>query len=57
MSIIHCLILSTCPLHTDSGYGKREAHINWSMVNRKMTVPVTGTTLRTTDPVPADSLQ
>ena len=25
-------ILSTCPLHTISGYGKREAHINWSMV-------------------------
>ena len=25
-------VLSTCPLHTTSGCGKKEAHINWSMV-------------------------
>ena len=25
-------VLSTCPLHTNSGRGKRVAHINWSMV-------------------------
>ena len=25
-------ILSTCPLHSNSGCGKREAYINWSMV-------------------------
>ena len=24
-------ILSTCPLHTNSGCGEREAHIDWSM--------------------------
>ena len=28
-------ILSRCPLHTNSGYRKREAHINWSMVTCK----------------------
>ena len=28
--IIH--VRSTCPLLTNSGCGKREAHINWSMV-------------------------
>ena len=26
------LVLSICPLHTNSGCGKREAHISWSMV-------------------------
>ena len=52
-------ILSTCPLHSNSsGCGKREVHINWSMVTCKMAaVPVTGTTLRTTGPVPVDSRQ
>ena len=25
-------IVSTCPLCTNSGCGKREAHVNWSMV-------------------------
>ena len=49
--------LSTCPLYTNSGYGKREAHINWSMMTCKMAAPVTGTTLRTTGPMPADSRQ
>ena len=39
--------MSCCSCY--SGYGKREAHTNWSMV--------TGTTLRTTGPVPADSGQ
>ena len=28
-------ILSTCPLHTNSRRGKREAHIDWSMVTCK----------------------
>ena len=50
-------IVSTCPLHTISGCGKREARINWSMVTCKMAAPLTGTTLRTTGPVPADSRQ
>ena len=49
--------LSTCPLHTNSGCGKREAHINRSMVACKMAALVTGTTWRTTGPVPADSRQ
>ena len=44
------------PLDTISGCGKREAHINWSMVMQKA-APVAGTTLRTTGPVPADSRQ
>ena len=48
-------ILSTCLLHTNSGRGKREAHNSWSMVKPEKTAPVTGTTLRTTGPVPADS--
>ena len=48
---------SKSPLHTNSGCGKRQAHINWSMVTCKMAAPVTGTTLRTTGPVPADSRQ
>ena len=29
--------------------------MNWSMVTFKMAAPVTGTTLRNTDPVSADS--
>ena len=48
-------ILSTCPLHTNSGCGNRGAHINWSMMTSKTAAPVTETTLRTTGPVPADS--
>ena len=31
-------------------WGKREAHINWSMVTCKVVAPVTGTTLRRTGP-------
>ena len=50
-------VLSTCPLHTNSGCGQREAHINWSMMTCKKAAPVTGTTLRTTGPVPTDSRQ
>ena len=53
----HFCLLSTCLLQTNSGCGKRETHINWSMVTCKMAAPVTGTTLRTTGPVPADSRQ
>ena len=43
---IHC---------TNSGCGKTEAYINWSMVISEKAAPVTGTTLRTTGPVPADT--
>ena len=58
-SIIACTspILSTCPLHTNRGCGKKEAHTNWSMVIPEKKAPVTAITLRTTDPVPADSRQ
>ena len=31
-------VLSTCPLYTNSGYGKRETHINWPMVMRRQQV-------------------
>ena len=31
--------------HTNSGCGKREAYINWSMVACKLAAPVTGTNL------------
>ena len=51
------ILISTCPLRTNSDCGKREAHINWSMVTCKLEAPVTGTTLTTTGPVPADSRQ
>ena len=34
---------------------ERQAHVNWSMVILENAAPVTGTTLRTTGPVPADS--
>ena len=47
----------TCQLHTISECGKREAHINWSMVKAEKKAPVTGTTLRTTGPAPVDSRQ
>ena len=46
----------TCPLHTNSGSRKREAHINWCMVPEKA-APVTGTALSTTGPLLADSQQ
>ena len=38
------------------GVGK-ERHINWSMAIPEKAAPITGTTLRTTGPVPADSRQ
>ena len=47
----------TCPLHANSWRGKREAHINWSVVKSEKAARVTRTTLRTTGPVPADSRQ
>ena len=47
----------TCPLHTTSGCEKREEHKNCSLVLPEKASPVTGTTLRTTGPVPADSRQ
>ena len=37
---------------TNSGCGKREAHINWSMVKPEKPSPVTRTTLRTSGHVP-----
>ena len=47
------VILSTYyPLHANNGSGKREARIDWSMVIPDKAAPVTGTTLRTTGPVP-----
>ena len=45
----------TRPLHTKGGLGKREAHENWSAVMPEKAAIVTGITLRTTGPVPADS--
>ena len=45
------------PTSYHSGCGKREAHISWSKVIPSKAAPVTGTTLRTTGPVPADSRQ
>ena len=43
--------------HNSSGCGKREAHINWSMVIPEKAAPVTRTTLRTAGPVPVDFRQ
>ena len=37
-----------CVLHTISGCGRRDTHIDWSMVIPDKAAPVTGTTLRTT---------
>ena len=56
---VHHMTHDTCSLHTNSisGSGKREAHKNWSLVKPEKAAPVTGTTLRTTDPVPTDSRQ
>ena len=33
-------LLPTCPLHTNGGCGKSEAHINWSMVVCKKAAPL-----------------
>ena len=50
-----------CITHVDYipsvGVGKEGPRINWSMGIPEKTAPVTGTTLRTTGPVPADSRQ
>ena len=43
-------IYRTCPLHTNSGRGKIEAHINCCVVKPEKAAPVTGNTLRTTWP-------
>ena len=54
---IYCIVSDTlcithvhCPLYINNGCGKREAHINWSMVIPYKAAPITGTinTLRTT---------
>ena len=55
-------VLSTCPLHTNSGCtnngcGKREAHINWSMVTCQGSTRLELTTLGFTGPVPVESQQ
>ena len=51
----------TCVLHmpnfTNSGYGRREVHKNWSIVILEKAAPVTGTALRTTGLVPATCQQ
>ena len=46
-----------CVHWTSSGCGKREAHKKWYMEIPEKATPVTGTILRTTGPVPADSRQ
>ena len=48
---------STAAHHNRAGPVLKFRHINWSMVTCKIAAPVTGTILRTTDPVPADSRQ
>ena len=48
-------MISAYPLRTNKGFGKREAHMNLSMVIIAKAAPVTGTTLRTTGTVPAES--
>ena len=59
-------INTACPLYTNNstdtiisimGMGKRGAHMNWSMVIPEKVAPFTGTTSRTSGPVPADSRQ
>ena len=46
----------TCPLYTSSGCRRREAQKNWSKVKPEKAAPVvTGTALKTTDPVTAAS--
>ena len=47
----------TCPQHTVSGCGKREAQISRSIVIPGKAAPVIGTTLWTAGLVPADSRQ
>ena len=46
-----------CPLHSKSECGKREAHIDWSMVIPVKAASVSGNTSKTTGPVPGDSRQ
>ena len=48
---------STAVHHNRANPVRKFRHINWSMVTCKIAAPVTGTMLRTTDPVPADSRQ
>ena len=45
------------PLHNTSGCEKIQAHMNWYVEKPGKAAAVTGTTLRTTRPVPADSRQ
>ena len=35
MAFTGCRMFSICPLHANSGCGKREAQINWSMVMQR----------------------
>ena len=70
LSVLYCSVLSiahltltltlTCLLlvHPNRGCGKIQAHIHgYMMTPEKAAALVTGTTLRTTGPVPADSRQ
>ena len=49
-------VLSTCPLHTNSGCGKERGIVIGPWRPAKA-APVTGTTLRTSGPAPAVSRQ
>ena len=51
-----CMVMSI-PIVYCSGCGKREALKYWFLVIPEKAAPVTGTTLRTTGPAPADSPQ
>ena len=48
LSVLHTINRSIHVHCTKRVYGKREAHINWSMVIPKKAALVSGTTLRTT---------
>ena len=50
-----CLFVSACD--NPPTCEKRKAQINWFMVIIEKAAPVTGTTLRTTGTIPADSQQ
>ena len=52
--IFYVAHVSTVP---EVGVGKERRRKNWSMVIPEKAAPVIGTTLRTTDPAPADSRQ
>ena len=53
---VNIFVMSTIPVIV-GGVGKERRIKNWPMVMPEKAAPVTGTTLRTTGPVPADSRQ